>query len=196
MTGNIPSSSGNIATSLSFMASRQPTRAAIHCPVGRDAVGAPIYKTLTYAELEHEVGLIASGLIAYGIGPGVRAALMVRPSIELFVLMFALFRAGAVPVLIDPGIDRGALKACLGEAKPEAFIGVPLAHAARVMLGWARSTIKHRVTVNGGRWFSTLSPSLRHDIHRRQREQDLPARCEIRRLPVKDRVPELPDPRE
>jgi acyl-CoA synthetase (AMP-forming)/AMP-acid ligase II len=153
MTGNASASTGNIAASLSFMASRQPERAAIHCPVGRDAVGAVVYKTLTYAELEREVGLIASGLIAYGIGPGVRTALMVRPSIELFVLMFALFRAGAVPVLIDPGIDRGALKQCLDEARPQAFIGVPLAHVGRVLLGWGRGSIQQRITVNGSRLF-------------------------------------------
>ncbi len=153
MTGNVASSTGNIAASLSFMASRQPERAAIHCPVGRDAVGAAVYRTMTYLELEREVGILASGLIAYGIGPGVRTALMVRPSIELFVLMFALFRAGAVPVLIDPGIDKRALKQCLDEARPQAFIGVPEAHVGRVLLGWGRGSIKHRVTVNGSRWF-------------------------------------------
>ena len=153
MTGNATASTGNIAASLSFMASRQPERAAIHCPAGRDAVGVAIYKTLTYAELEREVGLLASGLIAYGIGPGVRTALMVRPSIELFVLMFALFRAGAVPVLIDPGIDRRALKQCLDEARPQAFIGVPMAHVGRVLLGWGRGSITHRVTVGGSRLF-------------------------------------------
>ena len=64
MSGNAPASTGNIAASLSFMASRQPERAAIHCPVGRDAVGVAIYQTMTYAELDREVGLIASGLIA------------------------------------------------------------------------------------------------------------------------------------
>ncbi|MBK7144439.1 MAG: AMP-binding protein [Xanthomonadales bacterium] len=153
MTASGSTSTGNIAASLSFMASRQPTRAAIHCPVGRDAVGVAIYKTLSYAELEHEVGIVASGLIAYGIGPGVRTALMVRPSIELFVLMFALFRAGAVPVLIDPGIDRRALRQSLNEARPQAFIGVPMAHVGRVLLGWGRDSIQQRITVNGSRLF-------------------------------------------
>jgi acyl-CoA synthetase (AMP-forming)/AMP-acid ligase II len=153
MSDNASAPTGNIAASLSFMASRQPERAAIHCPVGRDAAGKAIYTTRTYAELEREVGLVASGLTAYGIGPGVRTALMVRPSIELFVLMFALFRAGAVPVLIDPGIDRRALKQCLDEARPQAFIGVPLAHAAQVLLGWSRGSIRHRITIGGSRWF-------------------------------------------
>jgi acyl-CoA synthetase (AMP-forming)/AMP-acid ligase II len=76
---------------------------------------------------------------------------MVRPSPEFFLLMFALFKAGAVPVLVDPGIDRRALKQCLDEAQPQAFIGISLAHAARVLLGWARSATL-QVTV-GRRWF-------------------------------------------
>jgi acyl-CoA synthetase (AMP-forming)/AMP-acid ligase II len=47
-----------------------------------------------------------------------------------------------VPVLVDPGIDRRALKQCLDEAEPDAFIGIPLAQLARVLLGWARSATK------------------------------------------------------
>jgi acyl-CoA synthetase (AMP-forming)/AMP-acid ligase II len=35
----------------------------------------------------------------------------------------------------------------LAEAEPEAFIGIPKAHAARVLLGWARATLKIKVTV-------------------------------------------------
>ena len=73
-------------------------------------------------------------------------ALMVRPTPEFFLLMFALFKLGAVPVLVDPGIPRAALKTCLAEAEPEAFIGIPLAQAARTLLGWApRATLRgHR----------------------------------------------------
>ena len=42
-----------------------------------------------------------------------------------------------MPVLVDPGIDRRALKQCLDEARAEAFIGIPLAQLARTLLGWA-----------------------------------------------------------
>src|SRR5690606_34553005 len=40
----------------------------------------------------------------------------------------------------------------LDEAAPEAFIGIPLAHAARIVLGWARRSVRIAVTV-GRRWF-------------------------------------------
>jgi olefin beta-lactone synthetase len=77
---------------------------------------------------------------------------MVRPSAEFFLIMFALLKARAVPVLVDPGIAKKALQSCLAKVQPSAFIGIPLAHAARALLGWARPSIRQLVTV-GRRWF-------------------------------------------
>jgi len=101
---------------------------------------------LDYRTLDTRSDAIAAGLAAHGIGRGVRTVVMVRPSPEFFLVMFALFKAGAVPVLVDPGIDRRALKQCLDEARAEAFIGIPLAHVARRLLGWAASA-RRLVTV-------------------------------------------------
>jgi acyl-CoA synthetase (AMP-forming)/AMP-acid ligase II len=123
------------------MAGRQPDATAVICPWGRRG------GSLTYGELEERTSWVAAGLEAVGIGPGVRTVLMVPPGLDLFVLAFGIFRAGAVPVLVDPGIGLHHLKACLGNARPEAFVGVPKAHAARVILGWARATVETKVTV-------------------------------------------------
>jgi acyl-CoA synthetase (AMP-forming)/AMP-acid ligase II len=131
----------NIATAVSDMAVLQPDATAVICPWGRRG------GSLTYAELEARTSWVAAGLEAVGISRGVRTVLMVPPGLDLFVLAFGLFRAGAVPVLVDPGIGLHHLKACLGNARPEAFIGVPKAHAARVILGWARETVRTKVTV-------------------------------------------------
>jgi len=131
----------NIAAYLPEMAARQPEATAIICPWGRRG------GRLTYRQLDTRSDDIARGLEAVGIGRGVRAVLMVPPGLDLFALAFALFKAGAVPVLVDPGIGLEHLKACLGNAQPEAFIGVPKAHAARALLGWARSTVRTKITV-------------------------------------------------
>jgi acyl-CoA synthetase (AMP-forming)/AMP-acid ligase II len=136
----------NIADFLPEMAAKQPDATAIICPWGRRG------GSLTYRELNQRSARIARGLEAVGIGHGVRTVLMVPPGLDLFPLAFGLFRAGAVPVLVDPGIGLKHLKACLGNAQPEAFIGVPKAHAARALLGWARATVHTRVTV-GKRFF-------------------------------------------
>src|SRR3546814_5294842 len=46
-----------------------------------------------------------------------------------------------------PGIDRRALKQCLGEAQPQAFIGIALAQWARRLLGWGRGHVRQCVSV-------------------------------------------------
>ena len=58
-----------------------------------------------------------------------------------------------MPVLVDPGIDKRALKQCLDEAAQEGFMGIPLAQAARVLLGWARST-RVRITTGRRAWLA------------------------------------------
>jgi acyl-CoA synthetase (AMP-forming)/AMP-acid ligase II len=139
----------NIAAILPTLAAQSPERVAMRCPGTRRADGMASYDVvLTYAQLDARSDAIAAGLAKRGIVRGTRTAVMVRPSPEFFLLMFALFKAGAVPVLIDPGIDKRALRQCLDEAAPEAFIGIPLAQVARVVLGWAKSA---RIRITTGK---------------------------------------------
>jgi acyl-CoA synthetase (AMP-forming)/AMP-acid ligase II len=126
----------NIASALVAQASRQGGNAAIHYPVGKRG-GRITYRSASYAALNELSDDYARGLVDYGIGRGTRTALMLTPGLDFFAMFFALFKAGAVPVLIDPGIGIKPLKTCLAEARPEAFIGVPKAHVARKLLGWA-----------------------------------------------------------
>ncbi len=142
----------NIAAALPKMARLQPQNLAVVFPAGLDGTGRRTYSRLTYRQLDEQSDAIARGLRAYGLSRGMRTVLMVKPSLEFFALTFALFKAGIVPVLIDPGLGVKQLKVCLAEAQPEAFIGIPTAHAARILLGWGRDTIRHLVTV-GRRWF-------------------------------------------
>ena len=139
----------NIAAALPRLAAEAPERIAMRCPGRRGGYAVAI----SYAELDRRTDAIAAGLAGRGIARGSRTVVMVRPTPEFFLLMFALFKAGAVPVLVDPGIDRRALKQCLDEAEPEAFIGVPLAMFARTLLGWARG-VKLRITTGASALFA------------------------------------------
>jgi acyl-CoA synthetase (AMP-forming)/AMP-acid ligase II len=137
----------NIAASLPRQAAAQPFAPAIFAPVGRDGRGRPTYAHATYRQLDRSSDRIAHGLKALGAAPGTRVTVMVRPSLELFALVFGVFKAGAVPVLVDPGLGRRAVESCLARARPEVFIGVPLAQAARLALGWGRDSVRQVVTV-------------------------------------------------
>ena len=139
----------NIAAALPRLGRERGDEVAMRCP-GRNG---RYDEALTYAQLDARSDAIAAGLATHGIVRGTRTVVMVRPTPEFFLLMFALFKAGAVPVLVDPGIDRRALKQCLDEAQPEAFIGIPLAHLARSMLGWAESA-RVRITTGRRAWLA------------------------------------------
>lgn len=137
----------NIAAFLPAMAQSRPHAIALLSPQGRTRSGRVLYSHLTFQQLDRESDVVARGLELSGIGRGVRTVLMVTPGLEFFVLTFALFKVGAVPVLVDPGIGRKNLGTCLAEAQPSAFIGIPKAHVARVLFGWARKSLETFVTV-------------------------------------------------
>jgi acyl-CoA synthetase (AMP-forming)/AMP-acid ligase II len=134
----------NIAAHLPEMASRQPDTPAIIFP--RNG------RSLSFRELNRLSDRIAHGFVASGIGRGVRTCLMVTPGPEFFALTFALFKVGAVPVLVDPGLGVKNLKKCLADAEPHAFIGIPRAHVARLLFGWGKETLSTFITV-GPRFF-------------------------------------------
>jgi olefin beta-lactone synthetase len=141
----------NIAGHLSAMARREPYRLAVVVPSGRDRSGRVRYTHFTYRQLDQDSDLIAAGLKAIGIARAARTVVMVRPSLEFFSLVFALFKAGLVPVLIDPGIGLSSLGRCCREAAPEVFIGIPRAILARRILGWGRQSVRQIIQVGGGR---------------------------------------------
>jgi len=115
----------NVADLLSEAASRSPDHAAIAQPLGRG------WKSISFGELDAECDRLASGLRRQGVEPGTRIALLVPAGIEFVKSVFALFRCGAVAVLIDPGMGRRNLIECLSEAQPQGFLGVRKAHLAR-----------------------------------------------------------------
>ncbi len=134
----------NIAAHLPRMAGTRPDQPAVIHP----KTGAH----LTFRQLNEDCDRYAWGLSRLGIGRDTRTVLMVRPGLEFFSLTFALFKLGAVPVLIDPGMGRANLLGCIEEAAPEAVIAIPLAQAARVLCPRAFRTVRTAVTV-GRRWF-------------------------------------------
>ena len=136
----------HIADALRAQAVRQPDAPALIIPTRR-VRGRWRDRRTSWRELDQLCDRLAAGLQRHGIGKGTRVAFMVPPSLEFFALFFALFKTGAVPVLVDPGIGLKSLKNCLGEARPEVFIGVTRAQIARMLFGWTRATVRHTITI-------------------------------------------------
>ncbi len=126
---------------------------------------------LTYRQLDRDSDEIAHGMRAVGMAPGSRAIVMVRPGLDFFSLVFAVFKAGIVPVLIDPGIGIRNLDQCCREAAPEAFIGIPKAVWARRILGWGRGTIRKIILVApGGGRLGSLGATTLDDVREAGRD--------------------------
>ncbi|QDT78688.1 Long-chain-fatty-acid--CoA ligase [Gimesia maris] len=121
----------NIADRLKQSAQAWPFQKAVVFPAGQDKQGRYTYSSLTFQQLDQESDRLARGLIQLGVQPGTRMALMVRPSLEFIALTFALFKAGAVIILIDPGMGRKNIMRCLAEVEPEGFVAIPLAQLIR-----------------------------------------------------------------
>ena len=134
----------NIANRLGRWADEKPDSPAI--------VEISSRKQKTFKELENESSLLASGLIQSGMKPGNRVLLMVPYGIDFIILAFAMFKAGLVSVLIDPGLGKINVLKCIKQIQPQGMIAISLAHAIRKLIPTTFKSIEHNVTV-GKRWF-------------------------------------------
>src|SRR6266540_2797403 len=105
------------------------------------------WETVTFGQVLDLSNRLARGLQACGLSSGMRAALMIPPSIEFFGLAFALLKTGIIPVITDPAIGLQKVTECLKESEPEIFIGNTLTHALCFIYGWGRGTIRHNLTI-------------------------------------------------
>jgi acyl-CoA synthetase (AMP-forming)/AMP-acid ligase II len=142
----------NIASYLKRVAKIAPYKRAVVYPAGRDSSGRVMYSHLTFLQLDRESDCLAHGMENAGITRGTRTILMVKPSLEFFIIIFALFKTGAVPVVVDPGMGIRRMVECFKEGRPEAFIGIPQAHVIRTLYPKFFKTVRIWVTV-GRRWF-------------------------------------------
>ena len=134
----------NIAARLEHWADQKPESVAlIEMRSGRQR---------TFKELEQESSRLASGLIQFGMKSGERVLLMVPYGIDFVTLTFAMFKAGLIPVLIDPGLGKKNVLKCIKQVQPHGMIAIPLAHAIKKIFPGTFKSIQHNVTV-GTRWF-------------------------------------------
>lgn len=183
-TSPVPESAGptprcprpfNIACHLSRLAATVPDRAAVVVTAARDRTGRAVYRSLTFAELEALSNRYANGLAEAGFERGMRVLLMVRPGAEFIALTFALFKMGAAPVMIDPGMGVSRLLECVRTVDLHGFIGIPVAHVMRLIRPAPFRTVKHFVTV--GRKWGWVGPTL---VEIEQRGGDRYAMAETR----------------
>lgn len=160
-----PTTVSNAGRLLTVQAATRPEQIALAEPIGREADGTIQYREITFAALDRDTDAIAAGLIAWGVSPGDRLALLVRPGADFVALVFAVLKSGATLVLIDPGMGVGRLLECLDEVEPDGFIAGSFVQAVRALMFWRFRAARFNVTV-GWRFFwagATLDELRRTD---------------------------------
>lgn len=111
-------------------------RQAVEEHPGRCALvegAGPQARRVSYAELWRRVGACSAGLAARGLAPDERAVIMIPMSVDLYVVLLGVIKAGAVAVFVDPWIRPRQIAAFCRYAEPRAFIGVTRSHLLRLL---------------------------------------------------------------
>jgi len=98
------------------------------------------WRTLTYGELATRVRRVAGGLARRGVVAGARVVVLVPMSPELYVVLLAVASLGATAVFVEPASSPREMARTIRVTRPVAFIGIPKAHALRLMFPGATST--------------------------------------------------------
>ena len=146
----------NIAETLPKIAGMFPDRDGLIC---RTANG---YRSWSFKEMNSMTDFFAESLSELGVTQGDRVMLMVKPSLEFITLTFALFKIGAVIILIDPGMGYKNLLKCVGKVKPEIFIGILKAHLFKLIFPRPFKTVRTSVCV--GRSFGFFGRTLSTEV--------------------------------
>ena len=142
--------SRTVAEALGHQARLQPDAEALFFPAGRER-DRTRWESLTFGELDRLSDRYARGFQAQGIEAGDRTLMLMKPSLELFAVLFGLFKLGAIPVFMDPGMGMKPLLACCAQIRPKVLIAIPAVHALRMVVRRPFASVERFITV-GRRW--------------------------------------------
>lgn len=121
----------NVATRVRRHAEERPDQAALKYPSSSYSTGSPSWDTLTYAQFEKRSDAYARGFAKQGIRKGDRVLMLMKPQMDLWVVLFGLFKVGAVPVILDPNMGRKPLLACIERIGCRVVLAETLVHVLR-----------------------------------------------------------------
>lgn len=122
-------------------ASKQPSEVAFR-EWGADE------RDLTYLSLTQAIEQQCAVLKAKGIKKGEKVIIFTTPNVDLAITLFALFKIGAVAVVIDPAVGILTCLRCLANVRAQAMICPALIKWLLPLLRHYFSTVKRVVTTN------------------------------------------------
>ena len=92
---------------------------------------------IDFAAFVARVDGIAAALVARGLRPGDRVAMLTPPGIDLIAAVYGVWRAGGVTVIADRGLGLRGLGAAVRSTRPAWTIGPRAARLASAAMRWA-----------------------------------------------------------
>ena len=132
VTGDSRLPSGGLYAALQAAAIQAPWVSAVTRASFSLWRGTPRYEAIDFASLTARIQGYEHGLASAGLRAAERVIMFVAPGADFLALSYAVMGRGAVPVFIDPGMGIDAVLACIREAEPTGFIGMPKAHLLRL----------------------------------------------------------------
>ncbi len=86
------------------------------------------YEHYTFIDLEKRINQFAHRFQKAGVKKGDKVLVFVKPSVDFCAYTFALFKIGAIPVLIDPGMGLKNVLSSIESIGARVLLGIPAAH--------------------------------------------------------------------
>ncbi len=137
----------NIAHRISEAAKLYPEKKSVVFSK-RKSDGSYEYPSYTFKEFEERSNQLANRFVKLGITKGTRTLLFVKPCLDFSIITFALFKVGAIPVLIDPGMGMKNLLSSIKQVEPEAMVSIGLVHWVRRLKPSSFKNIKIKISLN------------------------------------------------
>ena len=138
----------NISEFLPEVAEQYPDRTALVCVKRRGNKSE--YPSITFRQLNTLSDSFACEIRRNGVRKGMKVLLMLRPGFDFIAATFAVFKTGAIPVLIDPGMGIRNLLGCVRKTAPDAMLAIPKAHWIALLFPGTFNNIKMKLSTGGG----------------------------------------------
>ncbi|MBF0365098.1 MAG: AMP-binding protein, partial [Oligoflexia bacterium] len=110
----------------------------------------------TFQELEMLSNKIAKYLATLGIRRSDKVVIFVRPRLHFPAIMWALFKLGAIPVLIDPGMGKKNLLQAILDTAPKAMIAEPIVFLAKIFYPKFFKSVREVILTKESCWVTLL----------------------------------------
>jgi len=135
----------NIAAPLSDIASATPSKVAVIAP--SRFLSKRKSTQITFQELELQSNYFTKKFLCEGLKKGDKVLVFIKPSTAFSIITFALFKAGIIPVFLDPGMGKKNLLNAIKHINAQGLIAEPIVHFMKFFYRKSFASVQHSYNV-------------------------------------------------